>query len=50
MQMHNSGATVTAIRSAIDKKYAGASTRTPTPMPKRSRPPESPGLSKVEGK
>jgi hypothetical protein len=37
MQMHNSGATVTAIRSAIDKKYTGSSNRTPTPMPKSGK-------------
>jgi len=36
MQMHNSGASVTAIRDAIDKRYAGgAHGHTPTPMPKR---------------
>jgi hypothetical protein len=33
MQMHNSGATVAAIRKAIDSKYAGSATRTPTPLP-----------------
>ncbi len=33
MQMHNSGANVKDIRTAIDKKYADAATRTPTPMP-----------------
>ncbi len=40
MQMHNSGATITAIRGAIDKKYTGSQTRTPTPLPKRSGSPE----------
>jgi hypothetical protein len=35
MQMHNAGAPVAAIRSAIDKKYADSATRTPTPMPKK---------------
>lgn len=33
MQMHNSGANVKDIRAAIDKKYAGSMTRTPTPPP-----------------
>jgi hypothetical protein len=37
MQMHNSGAGVKAIRDAIDRKYADAQTRTPTPMPKGTR-------------
>ena len=31
MQMHNSGASVTAIREAIEKSYAGAPDHTPTP-------------------
>ena len=35
LQMYNSGATVFAIREAIEKKYAGAPNHTPTPMPKR---------------
>jgi hypothetical protein len=35
MQMHNSGASVSAIRDAIEKKYEGAPNHTPTPMPKR---------------
>lgn len=35
LRMHNSGASVSAIRDAIEKKYAAATTRTPTPMPKR---------------
>lgn len=35
MQMHNSGASVTAIRAAIDKRYAQAHGHTPTPMPSR---------------
>ena len=35
MQMHTSGASVTAIREAIDKRYADATTRTPTPLPKK---------------
>jgi hypothetical protein len=36
MQLHNSGASVSAIRDAIDKKWAPyASGKTPTPMPKR---------------
>jgi len=37
-QMHNSGATVTAIREAIEKKYAdrtASGLHTPTPLPKR---------------
>jgi hypothetical protein len=34
-RMHNSGASVTAIRAAIEKKYTGARFHTPTPMPKR---------------
>jgi hypothetical protein len=33
MQMHNGGTSVKDIRSSIDKKYAGAMTRTPTPAP-----------------
>jgi hypothetical protein len=35
MQMHNSGAGVAAIREAIDKRYAHADHRTPTPLPKK---------------
>jgi hypothetical protein len=35
LQLHNSGASVSAIRDAIEKKYAGAPNHTPTPMPKR---------------
>ena len=36
LQMHNSGATVAAIRDAVDKKYSTyAQNRTPTPQPKR---------------
>jgi hypothetical protein len=35
MQMHNAGASVPAIRTAIDQKYADANTRTPTPLPKK---------------
>jgi hypothetical protein len=35
MQMHNAGAKVSAIREAIDKRYADATTRTPTPLPKK---------------
>ena len=35
LRMHNSGASISAIRDAIEKKYAAATTRTPTPMPKR---------------
>lgn len=36
MQMHNSGAPVSAIRDAIDKKWAPHySGKTPTPLPKR---------------
>jgi hypothetical protein len=36
MQMHSAGATVAAIRTAIDKKYAAAApSHTPTPMPKK---------------
>jgi hypothetical protein len=43
MMMHNSGASVAAIREAIDKRYADLPTRTPTPKPaargtKGSRP------------
>jgi uncharacterized protein with PCYCGC motif len=34
MQMRNSGATLTAIRAAVEKRFAGQSTtHTPTPMP-----------------
>jgi hypothetical protein len=32
-QMHNSGASLTAIRDAIEKKYAGSRSHTPTPVP-----------------
>ena len=38
LQMHNSGASVSAIRDAIEKKYAAITAEgrhTPTPMPKR---------------
>jgi hypothetical protein len=35
MQMHNAGASVIAIRAAIDKRYADANSRTPTPLPKK---------------
>src|SRR5262245_61489126 len=35
LRLHNSGASVSAIRDAIEKQYASATTRTPTPMPKR---------------
>jgi hypothetical protein len=35
LRLHNSGASVAAIRDAIEKKYAGAANHTPTPMPKR---------------
>lgn len=35
LQMHNSGASVAAIRDAVDKKYSTAQNRTPTPTPKR---------------
>jgi Protein of unknown function with PCYCGC motif len=34
-QMHNSGASLTTIRDAIEKKYAGAPGHTPTPLPKK---------------
>jgi Protein of unknown function with PCYCGC motif len=34
MQMHNAGASVSAIRAAIDKEYAGSPFETPTPRPK----------------
>jgi Protein of unknown function with PCYCGC motif len=34
-QMHNSGASITTIRDAIEKKYAGAPNHTPTPLPKK---------------
>ena len=34
MQMHNAGASVTAIRTAVEKRYAGVGGgHTPTPMP-----------------
>jgi hypothetical protein len=32
-QMHNSGASLVAIREAIEKRYAGSHSHTPTPMP-----------------
>ena len=32
-QMHNSGASLTQIREAIEKHYAGARSHTPTPIP-----------------
>src|SRR5262245_60777343 len=32
-QMHNSGASLAAIRDAIEKRFAGAHSHTPTPMP-----------------
>ena len=32
-QMHNSGASLTAIRDAIEKRFAGSRSHTPTPMP-----------------
>jgi len=38
-QMHNAGASVTAIRTSIEQKYASSASRglhTPTPMPKHS--------------
>jgi hypothetical protein len=36
MQMHNSGASTTAIRTAIEQKYASQfPTMTPTPKPVR---------------
>jgi hypothetical protein len=35
MQMHNAGASVVEIRDAIDKRYAAATNRTPTPHPPR---------------
>jgi hypothetical protein len=36
MQMHNSGASVSAIRDAVEKRYAGhGGGHTPTPLPKR---------------
>jgi hypothetical protein len=39
LQMHNSGASVSAIRSTIDKKYAPHyDTHTPTPKPKTGGP------------
>ena len=39
MQMHNSGAAVSAIRDAVDKKYGPHyDTHTPTPKPKRGGP------------
>jgi len=34
MQMHNAGASVAAIRTAIDKEYAGSPFQTPTPKPR----------------
>jgi len=34
-QMHNSGASVSAIRAAIEQAYAGSAGHTPTPMPKK---------------
>lgn len=34
-QMHNSGASVPAIRAAIEKTYTGSHLHTPTPMPKK---------------
>jgi len=33
MQMHNSGAALTEIRAAIEKRYANGRYHTPTPMP-----------------
>jgi hypothetical protein len=33
LQMHTAGASVAEIRNAVDKRYAGAPTRTPTPNP-----------------
>jgi hypothetical protein len=37
MQMHNSGAAITTIRSAIDRKYRPSfPTATPTPDPPKS--------------
>jgi hypothetical protein len=38
MKMHNSGAPVTAIRAAIEKRYEGRPTHTPTPMPPEKKP------------
>lgn len=39
MQMHNSGASVSAIREAVDKKFAPHyENHTPTPKPKRGGP------------
>jgi hypothetical protein len=35
MQMHGAGASVADIRAAIDKRYASAISRTPTPHPTR---------------
>jgi len=35
MQMHNSGASLTTIREAIEKAHSGAMYHTPTPMPKK---------------
>ena len=35
LQMHNAGASVSAIRDAVDKRYADANFRTPTPLPKK---------------
>jgi hypothetical protein len=34
-QMHRAGASASAIREAVDKRYADATTRTPTPLPKK---------------
>ncbi len=31
--MHNSGASLAAIRDAIEKRYTGSRSHTPTPMP-----------------
>jgi hypothetical protein len=33
MQMHNSGASLTAIRKAVEERFAGARFHTPTPVP-----------------
>jgi hypothetical protein len=35
MQMHNSGASLTTIREAIEKAHSAAPYHTPTPMPKK---------------
>jgi Protein of unknown function with PCYCGC motif len=41
MQMHNSGASTSAIRDRIEKEYAGVmSSHTPTPMPPRGGTPQ----------